>query len=894
MTGARDFCSSVIDPTDSTHFFVASFGYGLLEFRNNEFYKHYLPSNSALEPCYSGGKIPYIWVDGLIYDAEGNLWITNVSNNGIKVLTTDSAWISMSNPACRTATRSKQLLISNQNPNIKILACLNVGLGVMDDNGTISDQTDDRGVYLTSFIDSNGISWTPTQIHHIYQPADGSLLIGADNELYRIANPSMLLDGNLNYSIVRVPQPELGIENVFDGEVVQCITEDKDGNLWIGTQVAGLYCVSSDLTKVKAHYTIENSVIPSNDVQSLCYIADEHMLYIGTGLGLVTCKLDDIPDGTHTDISDEAEQVSYGSMKRWKTHFSYNTVTSLDESNDKLYCVANGTLLLLDKATEELLPQSKLTGLNGTKVIHAVYNSETQKTLIVYENGLMDILNPDESVVNMPDIFLHTKMYPGEFYSTYSYRNSIYLCSSFGIIHINMRRNEVTETYVLRKGNNDVQIHSVCIVGDSIYAASATDVYTASLTDNLLDYSIWQIIPMSYNGNIAAIGSLGENLFAHIDDRLYSYKAGQWHQRRPQDQWEAIYVHANGVIGRTAKAFYSITPSTEEELYIPYIPNDIIRSGNHYWLAMTEDGIIKWNASEGTQKFAMNCPFNNFSYRIRITRDKLIMLPGGYFATRYGRHGNVMMLENGFWNNYTYHDIMNATGGDIYWDLCDVVMDPNDLSHFYVASFGYGLLEFRNNTFYHRYKPSNTPNGLEAIISPEDGYTWVDGLTMDSEGNVWMLNNSASGVKVLKKDGQWVRYHNKATNDLNRTQDLLIWNQNSHIKILTCARLTPGVGVFDDNGTIDYTGDDKSAFFTQFVDQNGKTVSPQFVHSVCQMANGEVWVGTDKGIFILKDVRKLLNNDNSCHRIIIPRNDGTGLGDYLLADEQINATAENG
>ena len=33
---------------------------------------------------------------------------------------------------------------------------------------------------------------------------------------------------------------------------------------------------------------------------------------------------------------------------------------------------------------------------------------------------------------------------------------------------------------------------------------------------------------------------------------------------------------------------------------------------------------------------------------------------------------------------------------------------------------------------------------------------------------------------------------------------------------------------------------------------------------------------------------------NACRRIIIPRNDGTGLGDYLLGEEQINCMAVDG
>ena len=205
------------------------------------------------------------------------------------------------------------------------------------------------------------------------------------------------------------------------------------------------------------------------------------------------------------------------------------------------------------------------------------------------------------------------------------------------------------------------------------------------------------------------------------------------------------------------------------------------------------------------------------------------MVPGGYFGANYYRPGHVMVLENGFWRNYNRQYIESVTPTHRAEDICDAAVDPNDPSHFYAATFGWGLLEFRNNEFYKQHLPQNTPNGLEAVIEPEEGYTWVDGLAYDADGNLWMLNNSYSGVKVLLKNGSWARISNIATRNRNRTKELLIWNQNPNIKILSDARSTPGIGVFNDNGTIAYTGDDKAVFYSSFVDQNGKTISPQYI-----------------------------------------------------------------
>ena len=896
MSNTTDYSDIAIDPKNTSHFFVASFGYGLIEFRDNEFYKQYIPSNSPLEPVCNGCGLKYIWVDGLNLDADGNLWMCNNSDNGVKVLMADGTWATFSNAACMNLNRSKDLLISNTNRNIKMISCRSAGIGVFDDKGTIKDTSDDEAVFVDKFVDSaTGESIIPSVVRTIFQTSDGAVCVAETIAgLLRIARPEQLLAGDNRCEVIHLNIESEGREDVFSNEDILCFAEDNERRIWIGTKKSGLYCVSSDWSQILYHFTTDNTPLLSNDIQSLCYVKGQQLLYIGTGGGLHTFTFNDKSDIDYADrLQDESELYSYGNMKRWRTHFSYNTVSAIEDAANQLYCVANGSLAVVDKETEEIAPLNKLTGLNGTEVQLVSYNAETGKTLIVYKNGLIDIIYPDGSVKNMPDVFLKTEIQSAEFYRAFSYKNHVYICSSIGIIAVNMRRNEITETYLLRKDEKDVDIHHLCVVTDSLFAASGTDIFTASQTDNLLDYSVWRPLSVPFDGDIVSIGAVDRTLYVQVDSALYQYKAGVWSQLKADKKWRALYVHPNQLFGRTDDSLYAVTAGSLKPVPLSYTPNDLLQSGQDYWIALAEDGIVKWNSAEGTQQFTINSPFENLSYRIRICGDKLIMLPGGYFTVSYQRLANVMMYENGFWSNYTYRDLQQATGGNTYYEFCDAAIDPDDPSHFFIASFGYGLLEFKNNAFYQWFIPGNTPNGLEAVNEPEWAFTWVDGLSFDADGNLWMLNNSQNGVKVRLKNGTWVRYGNKATRDLNRSKDLLIWNQDSHIKIVTCARSNTGVGVFDDNGTITYTGDDKAAFFSSFVDQNGKTVKPDFIYSICQMANGEVWVGTERGLIVIPDVRKLLNNDNHCRRIIIPRNDGTGLGDYLLADEQINAIVED-
>ena len=102
-----------------------------------------------------------------------------------------------------------------------------------------------------------------------------------------------------------------------------------------------------------------------------------------------------------------------------------------------------------------------------------------------------------------------------------------------------------------------------------------------------------------------------------------------------------------------------------------------------------------------------------------------------------------------------------------------------------------------------------------------------------------------------------------------------------------------GVILFDDKGTPTNTSDDRCIKRSSWIDQNGREIKPEFVLCLTQDLNNRIWIGTQAGILTIPSSVDFFNS-NACRRIIIPRNDGTGLGDYLLGDERINCMAVDG
>ena len=199
-------------------------------------------------------------------------------------------------------------------------------------------------------------------------------------------------------------------------------------------------------------------------------------------------------------------------------------------------------------------------------------------------------------------------------------------------------------------------------------------------------------------------------------------------------------------------------------------------------------------------------------------------------------------------------------------DFMNVAVDPADDKHFFVTSYGTGLYEFRNNIFSKWY--NNTNSSLETIIQSDPfNYIRLDGAIFDQQRNLFIANSTvASGIKVLLANGTWAKLTFPGVAIKATLGKIMISNQNPNQKWIPSVRYTPGICVWDDNGTITDQSDDKSVFIQSMifpeVDNNGKTVlttvNPSIVYTTAQDRNGIVWVGTDQGPFLFQNLSKVL------------------------------------
>jgi hypothetical protein len=217
-------------------------------------------------------------------------------------------------------------------------------------------------------------------------------------------------------------------------------------------------------------------------------------------------------------------------------------------------------------------------------------------------------------------------------------------------------------------------------------------------------------------------------------------------------------------------------------------------------------------------------------------------------------------------------------------DAMRAVVDPSDRTHFFVSTWGGGLLEYKNDILVNQFTDANSP--LQTII-PGKPYVRICGLAMDNNRNLWITQSEVTGsIKILKPDGTWIV--NPLTIDADNIGDIIITRSGQKWILLPRGH---GLAVYDDNGTLSNFSDD-SYVKMYITDSDDEVIS--YVYSIAEDLEGNIWVGTDKGPLIYYNPEKVFDGNLKAYRIKVPRNDGTGLADYMLGTETITSVAVDG
>lgn len=579
----------------------------------------------------------------------------------------------------------------------------------------------------------------------------------------------------------------------------------------------------------------------------------------------------------------------------WQSYLSYHNVTRTEPVGNLIYAIGNGSLFSYDKEDTSIQCYSKNNPLNDTDISYIAYNKEYKTLLIIYSNANIDLLINNQDIYNLPDYMNKNMTQKKDVNHIFFINEYAYLSTSFGIITINLRKKEISNAYILNKTIN------ACVVNDThIYAASSEGLFIATLTDNLLDINNWKKVSNTnfkflslYNGEL--IGNILSNGIYIINKEDYSCS------KLISGYYTYMNIYSNKLLtgNNNSLVIFDNLKDTPHYLNHQLKIEHFSYSNGIYWGSQYDNGLIGFKYNEESNELEKtissiipNSPKINLPYYMRIEKGKLLITGGGITDNRFNEKGTIMTFENNTWNSFQEEGINEQTNVE-YKDITSIVQDPNDENHHFAASAGEGLYEFKNGKFIKLYTTDNST--LEtAVPKNEYHYIRVNGLIYDNDNNLWMLNcTPGKTIHILKNDNKWISLNHTEMSDRTNLENTIFDKRGWFWA--TSAWLTDyGVFCLDTKGTLEDSSDDKHKFIKNFTNQDGTILSHNGIYCITEDKNGAIWIGTGQGPIILNNPSNFFEDDFYCTQIKVPRDDGTNLADFLLANDKINAIAVDG
>ncbi len=578
----------------------------------------------------------------------------------------------------------------------------------------------------------------------------------------------------------------------------------------------------------------------------------------------------------------------------WQAHLSYNNVTQTAPAGNLIYALSDASLFSYNKEDQSISLYNKVNILSDNNISYIKYSSTHNALIIVYKNSNIDLLI-NEDIYNIPDFMNKTMSQDKTLNSINISGDFAYFSTNFGILILNLKKKEITNTFILNK-----KVYASVIKDNTIYAATENGLFSGKITDNLLDNNNWSL----FNETVFNQLSLFENniIGNKLNNGIYQYDEnfktftqliGGYYAFADVFDDKLIAGNNNSIVIFNHYNSFKSMDLEDGFNHLSYSKND-----NSYWGSNGNKGLNGYKLNDNKLEKSVSSiipdsPKRNLPYYMTFTNNQLLICGGGMADDRLNNPGTIMMLQDNKWYNFQEEGIKDITGLD-YKDITSIIQDPNDAEHHFATSGGEGLYEFRDRKFVKLYSLGNST--LKSVL-PNDTYKLhyvrTNGLQYDKNHNLWMVNSSVDKViNILKDDGNWISFNHPELVG-KPTFERIIFDKRGWAWV-TSMRYEPGVFCFNTNGTLEDTSDDQTNFIGSFVNQDGTNLGKLAILSIAEDKNGAIWIGTEKGPLVINNPTKFFDDDFYCTQIKVPRNDGTNLADFLLANEKIKAICIDG
>ncbi|MBR6596513.1 MAG: hypothetical protein IKK68_00955 [Paludibacteraceae bacterium] len=589
----------------------------------------------------------------------------------------------------------------------------------------------------------------------------------------------------------------------------------------------------------------------------------------------------------------------------WQTIRSYNGITSIIPSKEKVYVVANGGMYSYDKKTKEVKPLSTLDGLAATEIKLVEYVESTKTLFIIHSDMTIDLVvdgktYSDESIKDSEisgKKVNHLKV-DGD---------NVYISLDAGIVVYNTRKREVLDTYIIGyDGEYEVVYQTVVFEGD-IYAlmedksnCTHRKLRICKEGNNANDFGAWQTVPLPVtcpadsvvvkqmdcsSGHVLVLTNKG--LYARLGD-------GTWVDVSPKGivpdtiqvykdrltaitNWQVMAFHKDNLGDMKYRECWSKLAVYDVDEDVVWHDNDGLRMAD-----LSKDE-LKATVSEPIK---FEGPSQNNYYSLEVADGEIYLTGNDGYSTPVV----VDYSKEGKW--YNLRDLLDGDNLAYFKSGHVIAIDPKDKDHVMVPTW-WGIYEFYKDSLIRIHDKENA----SFFETSGTNCSYVECVWFDEDNNVIATNPSSTGylLHAMNKDGEWTAL--KHNNLLGQRYARRHLKTKSGIDIVVFEYKPIGLGFVDMNGTTFDASDDKTKLVSSFKyaeDGVMETFQPSYVFSVEEDLKGDIWIATDQGPLVMKNAKGVFDDKETYVRPKITREDDSRYADYLLASDKVRKIQVDG
>lgn len=552
-------------------------------------------------------------------------------------------------------------------------------------------------------------------------------------------------------------------------------------------------------------------------------------------------------------------QLANAQVGTWKNYLAYSEIQDVKRGGNMLYVLASNDLYTFNENDQSIQTYDKVNGLSDCGISKIEWNNTVRKLIILYSDYNIDFLDANGNIINLSDYY-SSSVTSKDVYDIYMSNQYAYLSTGFGIVKVNMRDNEISDTYNLR-----FRVDYSYISGDSIYAASSTNgLYRAPLAANLLDPNQWSRVG-NYTAKSYSIdpdllaeaqtlnpGGPRHNHFAfcrYNNNRLYNVSGGF------QYTIESHYPGLVQVLDGDHWTFIGDeVDSLSDHLFIDLATVDIDPTDNTHMFTAGRTGLYEFRNDRFVKEYTpANSPPQGAATVSADNKNYTLV-----FGIRFDSEGNLWVLnsqsdktsvlelsKSGEWVDHN-SEAFHPQNGFSLGMMVNPIFDSDNLLWFGNRYWGTPSVAC--------YQPSTGGANLFDHFINEDGTAispgQVNSVAEDMNGNIWVSTQVGpvyinAADKTNSPDDMIFQQYKVPRNDGTDLADYLL----NGVDITSIAIDGGNRKWFGSNGNGVYLiSADNNTEIHHFLTTNSPLVSDYIQSIAINPQSGEVFFGTDNGL----------------------------------------------